>query len=71
MPQGVLIAKMVSTPSKPFYLPPYDDRFAQIFVKAHPPLLHLIQPYNSRILAFIDVEAKPSDNSDVSSSPSL
>ena len=34
------------------------------------PIPHCIQPYNSRILAFIDVKAKQGKGSDVNSNPS-
>ena len=62
--------EMFSTPPKSFYLPLYVGGLAQGFAKA-PFLLPLYnRPCNSRILAFVDVEAKDGNDSDVSSSPS-
>ena len=57
-------------PSKSFYLPLYAGGLAQVFVEAPSPLLLCNRPCNSGVLAFLGVEAKHGEDSDVSSSPS-
>ena len=70
MPPRVLMAEMFSTPSKPFYLLPYTGRLAQAFAGAPSPISNCQRPYNSRVLAFVDVEVKQGKGSDISSSSS-
>ena len=62
---------MFSTPLKPFYLPSYVGGLAHVFAEAPSSVLVCTQRYNSRVLDFLDVEARPSDESDGSSSRSV
>ena len=57
-------------PPKSFYVPSYAGGLVQVFVEAPFPLSLRNRPCNSRVLAFLDVEAKHGKDSDVSSSPS-
>ena len=62
---------MFSTPLKRFYLPSYAGGLAQVFVEAPSPVPVCTQRYNSRILDFVNVEARQGDKSDDSSSRSV
>ena len=70
-PLSILNAKMFSSPPKPFYLPSYARGLAHVFVEAPSPALVLTRRYNSRVLDFVDVDARQSDESDGSSSRSV
>ena len=71
MPNRVLTVEKFSTPPpKSFYLPLYVGGLGQVFAEAPSPLSLCNRPCNSRVLAFLDVEAKHGKDSDVSSSPS-
>ena len=62
---------MFCTPSKPFYLPSYAGGLAHVFTEASSLVPICTRRYNSRVLDFVDVEAKQSDKSDGSSSCSV
>ena len=61
-------AKMFSAIPKPFYLPSYAGGLAHDFVEAPSRVLVHTRRYNSRVLDFVDVEARQGDESDGSSS---
>ena len=69
-PPSILNAKMFSSPPKPFYLPSYVGGLAHVFAEAPSPIPVLTRRYNSRVLDFVDVDARQSDESDGSSSRS-
>ena len=54
----MLTSKMFTTPPKSFHLSPYASKLAKVFAKAPSPILHHNCRYNSRILDFVDVEAR-------------
>ena len=62
---------MFSTLPKLFYLPSYAGGLLQVFAKAPSPVLVRTRHYNSRVLDFVDVEAKQGNESDGSSSRSV
>ena len=70
-PPHILNTEMFSTPPKPFYLPSYAGSFAHVFAKAPSPVPVCTQCYNSRVLDFVDVEARQGNKSDGSSSHSV
>ena len=70
-PTLILNAEMFSTPPKQFYLPSYAGGLALIFVEAPSPVPARTRCYNSRVLDFVDVEARQGYNSDGSSSRSV
>ena len=57
-PPRILNAEMFSTPSKPFYLPSYAEGLAHVFAETPSPVPICTRRYNSRILDFVNVEAK-------------
>ena len=59
---------MFSTPPKPFYLPSYARGLAYVFAEAPSSVPVRTQRYNSRVLDFVDIEARQGDESDGSSS---
>ena len=67
----MLNAEMFSSPPKPFDLPSYAGSLAHVFAEAPSPVPVRTRRYNSRVLDFVDVEAKQSDESDGSSSRSV
>ena len=62
---------MFCTPLKPFYLPSYAGGLAHVFAEAPSLVPVRTQRYNFRVLDFVDVEARQSDESDGSSSRSV
>ena len=70
-PPRILNTEMLSSPPKPFDLPSYAGGLAHVFVEAPSPVPVRTRRYNSRVLDFVDVEAKQSDESDGSSSRSV
>ena len=74
-PPRILNAEMFSSPPKPFDLPSYAGGLAHVFAKAPSPVPVPVpvrtRRYNSRVLDFVDVEARQSDESDGSSSHSV
>ena len=70
-PSRIPNTKMFSTPPKPIYLPSYAGGLAHVFAEAPSSVPVCTRRYNSRILDFVDVEARQSDESDGSSSPSV
>ena len=70
-PPHILNAEMFSTPPKPFYLPSYARGLAQVFAEAPSLVPVCTRCYNSRVLDFVDVEARQGDKSDGSSSHSI
>ena len=70
-PPRILNAKMFSSPSKPFYLPSYARGLAHVFAEVPSPVPICTRRYNSRVLDFVDIEARQSDESDGSSSRSV
>ena len=70
-PTCILNAKMFSTPPKQFYLPSYARGLAHVFVEAPSPVPAHTRRYNSRVLDFVDVEARQDYDSDGSSSRSV
>ena len=70
-PPCILNAEMFSSPPKPFDLPSYARGLAHVFAKAPSPVPIRTRRYNSRVLDFVDVEARQSDESDGSSSHSV
>ena len=70
-PPRILNAEMFSSPRKPFDLPSYAGGLAHVFAEAPSPVPVRTRRYNSRVLDFIDVEARQSDESDGSSSRSV
>ena len=62
---------MFSSPPKPFYLRSYAGGLAHIFAEAPSPIRVRTRRFNSRVLDFVDVEARQSDESDGSSSCSV
>ena len=61
--------KMFSTPPKPFYLPSYARGLIQVLAEAPSLVPFHDQPFNARVLTFVNFEAKQGKNSDDSSSP--
>ena len=57
-PPCILIAEMFSSPSKPFDLPSYTGGLAHVFAEAPSPVPVCTRRYNSRVLDFVDVEAR-------------
>ena len=70
-PPRILNAEMFSSPPKPFNLPSYAGGLAHVFAEAPSRVLVCTRHYNSRVLDFVDVEARQSDESDGSSSRSV
>ena len=70
-PPHILNAEMFSSPPKPFDLPSYVGGLAHVFAEAPSPVPVCTRCYNSRVLDFVDVEARQSDESDGSSSHSV
>ena len=70
-PPRILNAEMFSSPPKPFDLPSYAGGLAHVFAEAPSPVPVCTRHYNSRVLDFVDVEARQSDKSDGSSSSSV
>ena len=70
-PPRILNAEMFSSPPKPFDLLSYAGGLAHVFAEAPSPVLVCTQHYNSRVLDFVDVEPRQSDESDGSSSCSV
>ena len=70
-PLRILNAEMFSSPPKPFDLPSYAGGLAHVFAEASSPIPVRTRRYNSRVLDFVDVEARQSDESDGSSSRSV
>ena len=70
-PPRILNAEMFSSPPKPFDLPSYARGLAHVFAEAPSPVRVRTRRYNSRVLNFVDVEARQSDESDGSSSRSV
>ena len=57
-PPRILNAEMFSSPLKPFDLPSYAGGLAHVFAEAPSPVLVRTRRYNSRVLDFVDVEAR-------------
>ena len=57
-PPRILNTDMFCTPPKPFCLPSYARGLAHVFAKAPSPVPVRTRRYNSRVLDFVDVEAK-------------
>ena len=70
-PPHILNVEMFSSPSKPFNLLSYAGGLAHLFAKAPSLVPVLTRHYNSRVLDFVDVKARQSDESDGSSSCSV
>ena len=70
-PPRILNTEMLSSPSKLFDLPSYAGGLAHVFAEAPSLVLVRTRHYNSRVLDFVDVEARQSDESDGSSSRSV
>ena len=70
-PPLILNTEMLSSPPKPFDLPSYVGGLAHVFAEAPSPVPVRTRRYNSRVLDFVDVEARQSDESDGSSSRSV
>ena len=70
-PLHILNAEMFSTPPKPFYLLFYARGLTHVFAEAPSPVPIHTQRYNSKVLDFVNVEAKQGDESDDSSSRSV
>ena len=70
-PPRILNMETFSSPLKPFDLPSYTGGLAHVFAEAPSPVLVRTRRYNSRVLDFVDVEARQSDESDGSSSHSV
>ena len=70
-PPRILNAEMFSSPPKPFDLPSYAGGLAHVFAEAPSLVPVRTRRYNSRVLDFVDVEARQSDKSDGSSSRSV
>ena len=70
-PPCILNAEIFSTPPKPFNLPSYARGLLHVFTKAPSPVPVCTRRYNSRVLDFVDVEARQGDKSDGSSSRSV
>ena len=70
-PPHILNAELFSSPPKPFDLPSYAGGLAHVFAEVPSPVPVRTRRYNSRVLDFVDVEAKQSDESDGSSSRSV
>ena len=67
----MLTLEMFATPPKAFHLPSYAIGVAKVFAKAPSPIQHHNRCYNSRVLHFVDVEARQGDDSDANSSQSV
>ena len=63
--------EMFCTPQKPSYLPSYAGGLAHVFAEVPSPIPVHTQHYNSRVLDFVDIEARQSDESDGNSSRSV
>ena len=70
-PPRILNTEMLSSPPKPFDLPSYAGGLAHVFAEASSLVPIRTRRYNSRVLDFVDVEARQSDESDGSSSRSV
>ena len=70
-PPRILNTEMFSSPPKPFDLPSYARGLAHVFAEAPSSIRVRTRRYNSRVLDFVDVEARQSDESDGSSSRSV
>ena len=70
-PPRILNVEMFSSPPQPFDLPSYARGLAHVFAEAPSPVPVRTRRYNSRVLDFVDVEARQSDESDGSSSRSV
>ena len=70
-PPHILNAEMFSSSPKPFDLPSYAGGLVHVFAEAPSPVPIRTRRYNSRVLDFVDVEARQSDESDGSSSRSI
>ena len=70
-PPRIFNAEMFSSPPKPFDLPSYAGGLAHVFAEAPSPVPVRTRRYNSRVLDFVVVEARQSDESDGSSSRSV
>ena len=62
---------MFATPPKAFHLPSSASGFVKVFAEAPSPILCHDRRYNSRVLHFVDVEARKGNNSDASSNQSV
>ena len=60
-PPHILNAEMFSSPLKSFDLLSYAGGLAHVFAEAPSPVPVRTRRYNSRILDFVDVEARQSD----------
>ena len=70
-PPHILNTEMFSSPPKPFDLLSYAGGLAQVFAEAPSPIPVCTRRDNSRVLDFVDVEPRQSDESDGSSSCSV
>ena len=70
-PPRILNAEMFSSPSKPFDLLSYAGGLAHVFAETPSRVPVCTRRYNSRVLDFVDVEPRQSDESDGSSSCSV
>ena len=70
-PTHIFNAEMFSSPPKPFYLPSYAGGLAEVFAEAPSPILVHTRCYNSRVLDFVNVEAREGDKSDGGSSRNI
>ena len=70
-PPRIFNAEMFSSPPKLFYVPSYARSLAHVFEEAPSPVRVRTRRYNSRVLDFVDVEARQSDENNGSSSLSV
>ena len=54
----MLTSDIFASPPKAFHLPSYASGLAKVFAEEPSPIQHHNHRYNSRVLHFIDVEAK-------------
>ena len=70
-PTHIFNAEMFSTPPKQFYLLSYAGGLIHVFAEAPSLVPARTRRYNSRVLDFVDVEARQGYDSDDSSSRSI
>ena len=67
----MLTLEMFATPSKAFHLLSYASGLVKVFAEVPSAIQHHNRRYNSKVLHFVDVEAKQGNDSDASSSHSV
>ena len=64
----MLTLEMLATPPKAFHLSSYASGLVEVFAEVPSPIQHHNRHYISRVLHFVNIEARQGDNSDASSS---